>query len=408
MIELKRTKRVILFTLILLAGIKVSAQSVSGSVYDADSQMVVNRMVEIYTDTTGVPYPYSASVNTDNNGHYSFTLPQNIPVGVIFKVTTYNCTTAPVQNIFYPYNSSNTDFHVCATNKYIRGNVYKGTTADVATEAMVFLVRAYTDSIGAVVEFADSTLVDSNGLYVFTLPLTSADSYRVKAALLPADTADYIHYMPSYYDGALQWSSASVLTNDNHNIDVVLPAALTMQGQGYVMGTLDDPSNKRILILTNSNNVPVAYRYTNTSGTFSFGGLNYGTYKLSGDVLGKQNPPLQFTLSVNNPSITTIVFYETSTVFYGNLWPLNVEEHAGKPEVTVYPNPVAHYLHIKGLENIAGEKNVSLYNINGAQVYNKQLSGNAEVLVPFAELTPGLYVLHVKTSVGEYHYKVAR
>lgn len=408
MIELKRMKRVLLLALILLGGIRGSAQSVSGNVYDADSQMVVNRAVEIYTDTSGVPYPYSASVNTDNNGHYSFTLPQNIPIGVIFKVTTYNCTTTPVQNIFYPYNNSNTDFHVCATNKYIRGNVYKGTTFNVATEAMVFLVRTYADSMNTVVEFADSSLVDSNGLYVFSLPLSSADSYKVKAALLPDDTADYIHYMPSYYDGALQWSNASVMANDNYHIDVILPHTSGTQGQGYVMGTLASPSGKRILILTNANDVPVGYRYSNTSGTFSFGGLAYGTYKLFGDVLGKENPALQFTLSMNNPSITSIVFYETSTAFYGSLWPLNIEESAEKPVLTIYPNPVTDYLHIKGLENMTGEKGISLYSINGAEVYNKSVNSNAEVLVPFAELTPGLYLLHVRTSVGEYHYKVMR
>lgn len=408
MIELKRMKQVILIALILLTGVNASAQSISGTVTDADTQMVVNRVVHIYTDSIGVPYPYNDSTLTDNNGYYSFAMPQNIPVGVIFRVTTFNCGTPTVQNVAYPYNNPNVHFNVCATNRYIRGDVYKGTLFNPASLAMVFLIRKHTDSMNTIVQLADSTEVDSNGFYIFTLPLNSADSYLVKAALLPADTADYIYYIPAYYNGVLRWSSASVLHNGNHWIDITLPEGINMQGQGYVVGTVDNSLYKRILILTTDNDVPVAYRYSNTTGEFSFGGLDYGTYKLFGDALGKQNPALVFTLSANNPSISTIVFYESNVAFYGMLWALSVEEHKEKPELTIYPNPVADYLHIKGMENIAGEKNISLYSINGTVVYNKSVEGNVEMLIPFAELTSGLYMLHIKSLAGEYHYKVMR
>lgn len=406
--EVKRMKRVILLTLILLAGMKVSAQSISGTITDADSQMVVNRTVHIYTDSSGVPYPYDDSTLTDNNGDYSFTLPQNIPMGVIFKVATFNCGNPTIQNVTFPYNNPNVNFSVCATNRYIRGNIYKGTTSNVADIAVVFLIRKQTDSMSTIVELADSMEVDANGFYLFTLPLNSADSYLVKAALLPADTVDYIYFMPAYYNGVLRWSSASILPHGNHSVDITLPEGINMQGQGYIVGTVDNSLYKRILVLTTANDVPVAYRYSNTMGDFSFSGLDYGTYKLFGDALGKQNPALQFTLSANSPSISTIVFYETNTAFYGSLWPLSVEEYKEKPEVTIYPNPVADYLHIKGMENIAGEKTISLYSINGAEVYNKSVEGNAEILIPFAELTGGLYMLHIKSLAGEYHYKVVR
>jgi hypothetical protein len=192
-------------------------------------------------------------------------------------------------------------------------------------------------------------------------------------------------------------------------IDISLVPGITMQGPGYVAGSVTTPPiYKRLLILTTDTDIPVAYRYTDQAGDFGFGALDYGTYKLFGDVIGKNNPALVFTLNANLSFISSIVFQETSTAFYGTLFPLDVSTTAKEDALTIYPNPVSDYLHIQGLDKIEGEKNLTLRSVNGTVVYSNTESGNSEILVPFAELAEGLYFLQVHTAAGMRSYKIVK
>lgn len=407
--KLKGGGKLMFLVLMLIAAVRTYAQPViSGTISDLDSQNVINHIVEITTDTIGVPYPYYAIDSTDADGAYSFTLPQNLPVGIHFVVKTISCGQPATETILYPYNSNNTDFIICPVNKYLKGTVYKGGTP--ANQAMAYLIRRYYDTMLSdyVIELQDTMHTDANGGFLFFLPVSSPDSYLVKAALLPEDTLDYINFIPSYFMGDLQWSQANHLPNANGEIDIELPQGMNMQGQGYIAGTLEDSSYKRILILTTANDVPVAYRYSDMSGGFSFGGLDYGSYKLFGDVWGKNNPPLAFSLSTNTSSITTIVFYETSTAFFGTLFPLSVNTPGMEGQPTIYPNPVSDYLHIKGLDKIKGEKSITLCSVSGAVVYADTVNDDNEILVPFGELSSGLYFLQINSQSGKTSYKIVK
>ncbi|MBL7719239.1 MAG: T9SS type A sorting domain-containing protein [Flavipsychrobacter sp.] len=405
-------KYILVVTVLLFGSAASFAQPViRGTVRDVDSQLVFRQLVEIYTDSQGLQYPYYDTTHTDIYGKYSFTMPTNLPIGIIFKVRTFNCGNPATNLQLYPYNNANCNFNnVCATARYIRGDVYKG--GNFADKAQVNLIRKRQDTVtsGYVYEVADSTLVDSMGYYVFKIPLQSADSYLVKAGLLPADTADYLKYMPSYHSTDLSWNLADVVPNANAEADVVLPMVFAMAGQGYVTGVVNDTVGntlyKRILILTTANDVPVGYCYSDIDGTFSFGGLNYDSYKLYGDALGKYNPPLQFFLSGNNQAFTDITFVESTEAFIGSLWPLKVSNTL-QQQVTLYPNPATDYLHIQGLEAVAGVKEVVVMNVSGSVVYRKNYSGNADMLVPVGDLTSGLYLVQINTESGRYQYKIA-
>jgi hypothetical protein len=407
--KLKGGGKLMFLVLLLITGVRTYAQPViSGTIADLDSQNVINHIVEITTDTIGVPYPYYAIDSTDADGNYSFTLPQNLPVGIHFVVKTTSCGQPATETILYPYSSNNTDFTICPVNRYLKGNVYKGGMP--ADQAMAYLIRRSYDTMlnDYVIELQDTMHTDANGGFLFFLPVSSPDSYLVKAALLPEDTLDYVNFIPSYFMGELQWSQANHLPNANGQIDIQLSESMNMQGQGYIAGTLEDSSYKRILLLTTDNDIPVAYRYSDMSGGFSFGGLNYGGYKLFGDVWGKSNPPLSFSLSANASSITTIVFHETGSAFFGTLFPLSVNIPGLEGQPTVYPNPVSDYLHIKGLDKIEGEKSIILCNVSGAEVYNLTVNDNSPILVPFTELSSGLYFLQINSATGSIFYKIVK
>lgn len=401
--------KLMFLVLLMIVAVRTYAQPViSGTITDQDSQAVGGQLVEVYTDTVGVSYPYYDSVSTDANGAYSFTMPQNMPVGIHFIVKTTSCNQPAIQTVLYPYSNSAANFVICPVNRYLRGQVYKGGMP--ADQSRVYLIRKTFDQNlnDYVVSIHDTMHTDANGGFMFLLPVSSPDSYLVKAALLPEDTADYIDYIPSYYLGDIQWRQANVLPNANVQIDVMLTPILSMAGQGYISGHVDNSSYKRLLILTTENDVPVAYRYSDMSGAFSFGGLDYGTYKLFGDVIGKDNPTLVFSLSSTTSSLTTIVFHETNTTFFGSLFPLNVETMTRDKQPVIYPNPVTDYLHISSLDKITGEKIITLSNVSGAVVYTDTVNDNSEVLVPFAGLSSGLYFLQVNSSEGKASYKIVK
>jgi hypothetical protein len=319
----------------------------------------------------------------------------------------------------YPFNNIACDFTICATNKYISGTVYRDTS--YADQAIAYLIQRHWDNTSNThqVQKIDSLVLNSFGGYNFKLPLSGNDSYLVKAALLPADTANYIHYLPAYYSGsALKWNDAAIIIpQQNTTADIFLPHELAMQGQGYIIGVVLEGANKsssvgdslykRLMILTTINDVPVAYRYSNTDGTFSFSGLDYGVYKLFGDALGKYNPPLYLSLTSGAPSLTDITFEEDSTSFMGILWPLIANTNGIDP-LKVFPNPAIDHVQVSGLQTIAGKKNIFLYNMTGALVYNEAVEGKDVIRIPVADLTPGLYMLDIHTTKGNYIYKIAR
>jgi hypothetical protein len=417
---MKGLKNILLLITLLVGGTRVAAQpQINGIVYDQDTQLVIDQLVQVYTDTAGTPYPYFDTARTGINGSFNFVLPQNIPQGAIFRVKTTACNTPHISGGFlYPFTTLACNFMICNTNKYISGTVFKDTS--FADTAIVYLLRRRFDSVQnshSIVKIDSQYLFNQTGFYNFKLPLAGNDSYFVKAAILPIST-QYLDFLPAYHtNSALNWNAALVIPKQNTTANIVMPPTNMMGGQGYISGTVLEGANKsssvgdslykRILILTTINDVPVAFRYSNTDGTFSFGALNYDTYKLFGDALGKYNPPLIFALSANCPSLTDITFEEDSTSFMGSMWPLSVDNELADV-LSVYPNPVQDELSIAGLDRIAGEKSINLLSMTGQVVYSQVAGNNAKTELQIASLPPGLYVLDIKTAKGSYIYKISK
>jgi hypothetical protein len=412
---MKGLTKILLVIALFAPGFKAHAQPVVyGTVRDLDTQLVIGQLVEVYTDSTGTPYPFQASSYTNMYGQYSFTLPNNIPQGVIFKVKTISCSNPIVNSFLYPFNTIACDFTVCITNRYVSGTVYMGSVSMPASLGLANLIERHLDTTTNMYTAykIDSLNLDSTGFYNFKLPLNTTDDYMVSAGISPADTLNYSHYLPAYYNNsALKWNDAAIVTTQQSaTADIILPMASSLQGQGYISGVVisgnGDSLYKRLLILTTDTDVPVAFRYSNLNGTFSFGGLSTGTYKLFGDALGKQNPPLYFTISSTTSSFNTIIFHELPDIFYGSLWALSVHTQSS-PAIAVYPNPVSDHLTIDGLDKIPGEKNIFLHGISGNLVYKTGVT-NDNLQIPVSELTPGLYILQIQTASGNYLYKVGK
>ncbi|WP_207429155.1 T9SS type A sorting domain-containing protein [Pedobacter sp. SYSU D00535] len=77
--------------------------------------------------------------------------------------------------------------------------------------------------------------------------------------------------------------------------------------------------------------------------------------------------------------------------------------------ISVYPNPIAEVLNVNLGSSVSGEVGVELYSLDGKQVYSKRDKGAERNLqVNMSSLSPGIYLLKLKTDESEVSFKVIK
>jgi hypothetical protein len=71
--------------------------------------------------------------------------------------------------------------------------------------------------------------------------------------------------------------------------------------------------------------------------------------------------------------------------------------------IKIYPNPIKESFRIDGLDEKA---NISVVDLNGKIVINRQIIGNDPVLV--GDLIQGIYLVRIATSTGNYEQKILK
>lgn len=371
---------------------------------------------------------YFDSAVTNSSGQYTFTVPASVPFSDTLTISTIACG--------MEFSVTNYRFNTILICGGTTKNTFSGQinnppcTTTTCRDAMVYLVYKHYDAA-----LADTTLTifdsiaathsyfsKTYSVHPFST-FAPGDKMLLKVALQPTDP-EYANYLPTYYDSSLQWSGATVLnpltfSPPGYIHQIHMQKGVNPGGPGFIGGSVllgankasgaGDPLAKRVLILTKSDNTPVAYTHSNSSGKFSFSNLAYGTYKLFGDVLGKNNPPLTVTLSASNNQVNNVVFEENRKDFTGHLGALGV---AGSNPllagITVYPNPVMDYIEVGGLAAIAGNKTVTLSAINGTVIARQEVLAGQSTHIATALLAPGIYILRVQTAEGSVQLKVMK
>jgi hypothetical protein len=417
-------KKLSLILALSLASVASFAQmyTVYGNVQDANNNAVVGQVV-----TAQVWNQWLDSAITDANGDYSIDIPNNTTVGSFIDIKTYasSCNTWYTDStVFYNQQGYQADFTLCANtqvNYYVTGQVMTGNNG--ADAAIVYLISQEYDSNSQsyTLTAIDSVVADTqSGYYSMPVLNTYPGVLKVKAALLPI-SADYASYLPTYFTSSLTWNGngvTSVNQGMNTTANISLIAGTNPGGPAFIGGDVTQGANKgtafgdplpnRILILTDVNNAPVAYVYSDVNGEFSITNLAYGTYHLFGDAWGKTNTVLTFTLDANNPSFTNIAFHEDTEEFWGALWPLSVGTAPELSNVAVYPNPATDVLNIKGLNAVDGAKTITLSSVTGAVVFSATYGQNDNVSIPVSSLNSGLYMLNISTAKGNVIYKIVK
>lgn len=310
-------------------------------------------------------------------------------------------------------------------------NTINGTVAPMsgqgnAYDMMVWLIEKCPAGNSYTLTAVDSQqVIDSVHIFSFNPPqVGSGCQLLIKAAFMPS-SANYSSYIPTYYAattsgvGNVSWSGATAVSGAGR-YDFTMVAGTNPGGPGFVGGSVlagankgtavGDPLEGRIMILTDMSDNAVAYTTTDAQGEFSFSSLANGTYKLFGDQWGKDNPALFVTVDANNQTINNIVFEENNTQFKGRyVWATNVTNvNSELSKVSVFPNPVQGQINIDGLNNISGNKVVTITSVTGAVIFSQTYNEGQQVSIDANDMAAGLYMLEVQTTAGNKTFKLVK
>jgi hypothetical protein len=434
------TYRYLIFLFCCLLGLEANATTFSGTVYNASATSCgpMSGQKVFIGDSTKAYYD---STVTNSAGQYSFTLPTWLSTGASLAIYSTGC--GALERYIYSYTGSNMtlDFILCGDQKHIVGSARltvatsdsfnRGSTKTWLIQETVNPVTADTilTAIDSMVhgDTVSATSPGSPASFGFWRACIPAGKLLMKSALEPSNPF-YSNYLPTYWTApgtppAFTWNKASQLTTTNWNVsgpviysNIHMIAGTNPGGPGFIGGSVllgankstavGDPLPHRILILTKSTDEPVAYTYTDGSGNFKFPSLPYGTYKLFGDVIGKNNPPMIITLSAGNDRVSNVVFEENSKEFTGRIGTTGITLNS-LLTIKVSPNPVADNLTVDGLESIRGNKTLTLVDLTGA-VVSKQSVNTGSAVLNLSRLAPGIYVLQVTTDDGVAMFRIAK
>lgn len=416
-------KKLSLILAMSLTSIAAFAQThqIYGHVQDGSNQPVSGQVVTASTWNN-----WNASATTDGSGNYSIDVPDTMSINTYIDIGLFasTCMTQYTDSVLWQQQDFESNFTICPVTPpptyHVSGQVTaNGNGIDAG---IVYLIEDVYDvnSQTHILTALDSVYTDTmQGYYWMDLPQTVNGTLKLKAGII-ANTPGYADNLPTYYTSSLTWNGTGMTTISNTgnvvaNIDLI--AGVNPGGPAFVGGDVlqgankstapGDPLEARILILTTAADVAVAYTYSDANGHFEFPSLAYGSYKLFGDVWGKDHPAIEFTLSATTPSLPNVEFQENSESFDGLLWPESVT-NVELSDVAVYPNPVSDVLNITGLNKVEGAKTITVTGINGAVVFSSTYGQNDKVSIPVSGLSSGIYMLQINTAKGNAIYKIAK
>jgi hypothetical protein len=248
----------------------------------------------------------------------------------------------------------------------------------------------------------DTANLNANGVYYFYQ--VPPGDYVVKA-FNPENPGIGQRYFPSYSPAEVFWQTASTthLTQNQFNVDISLTAVLFLPtGIATAFGdvsmtTSTSPvplANVEILLL-DSLMQAVDYAIAGSDGSYSFYGIEPGTYFLRPEIPGKVCEAISFQAGNGFPDSTEIHLFVP-----GNVIGINepgLLSHASE----VFPNParLGSALEIDVLAPVHGE--MLIFDITGRLISQTSLHlgiGSNTVTLPLENLRNGLYFLKIQLN----------
>ncbi len=255
----------------------------------------------------------------------------------------------------------------------------------------------------------DSCIIDSLGFYNFYQE--PKGNYKVKA-FLSSSSVFVNDYAPTYFTNSIFWNTADTikLNANKWGQDIHLKAFnLITTGQGSIEGTVTGSvkgllSKVEVLLLDTANH-PLIYKFTDANGKFKFNNLAYGMYKIYPEIAGKTTTPDIITLNASNPSVNNINYIVSSTTITLSIE--DNEELIGKLS-NIYPNPATYEIIIDIVPNRFGDYQLVILNTFGQKVYSETYALNQtsiRVKINTASFSTGLYQLVISDNINNKSVK---
>ncbi|MEO0468146.1 MAG: PKD domain-containing protein, partial [Bacteroidota bacterium] len=265
------------------------------------------------------------------------------------------------------------------------------------------------DSVQGTLAAVDTFASDSmNGFFFFDAP---NGNYFVKAALNSGDP-DFANFLPTYYGDELFWYDATEVNQNSFPfLGINLVPGTNPGGPGFIGGLVSQGANKTEgdpivgmhILVTDMNDLPVAYGLTDTDGAFSISNLPYGTYKVWAEMWGRSLDHYVVTLGANDPAAEDLAF-EVGTDAVTALNATGLDDILGANGVSLFPNPAREQFTLRLDLKTAADLTLDLQNMMGQSVSIKNIDafqGRNEVNWNVSELSKGVYFLRISNETAQ-------
>lgn len=412
----------LLITLLFFAVSDMSAQVfVTGQITRTNGDTLKQVEVYIRADSSSGPPAFSSMIDTTNNtGLFDFRLPNSVPNGTVFYVSTLSCDS--VSEVFNTHvftgGNINSPLIVCVSPQTnFSGYVFLGddTKRPPQQQAEVLLI---SKCAGTTLTYVDTVETDTNGYYeVSAFPVIGAGCQLIMQARLKPTATEYQKYLPAYHQTdstyKLRWFNANdiSLQRSKTGVNITLPEAINPFGgpsviSGYAVDNKGNIAADKILFITDNLDIPVAYTYTDAMGVFAFDNLQFGRYKLFGDVWGKDNPKLVVKVDADEVEVHPVIFTESGTEFAGRIATSVTNTTGIFKDVALFPNPAKSIVYVQGTEKIDTDKKVVVSNSVGTVVHSVSFLPNEQVKINVAHLPAGVYTVQLLSENGGANIKL--
>jgi hypothetical protein len=225
------------------------------------------------------------------------------------------------------------------------------------------------------------------------------DDYRIKVALQPS-SPNYAINIPTYYNSALMWYNAQVITlfGNTYSKDVYMSYGANTAGSGFISGNVFLGSNKptrsgnadvTIILIDQSNQQAIAYAKTDANGNYSFSNVPYGTYRVYGELLNRASIPDNIIVSNAQSSFTNKNFVYNDNVIKPTNIGLSVSEQAQTIAWSIYPNPANNQLTIRSSVEAA----IRIVDITGRQIQQVRVEKDKALTLDCSQWQSGIYLV---------------
>jgi PKD repeat protein len=363
------------------------------------------------------------NTNTEDIGAYQWNFGDNTTAsGKTAEHIYSNAGNYPVTLTFSTSNGSclaEADTSITIWNVPVQTYSLSGTVkADTgfADRALISVFKLKND----LYELAKTSETENNGKYQFD----NLENGTYILFAIPVSLSDSsANYLPTYYGGKTNWEEASkIYINDSNlsgmNISLQkIPAVKPIpSGQDNIEGTVTFESGSSQRIMSGSV-LPVekaaVYLYNGTKLIKTTTTSEYGFYRFDNVAAGSYTIQIEYpgayqlseTLSVTTDgNASTVSVLDASVLRQTIVTGLNSNLEISST-ISVYPNPAKDYLYAEIPADMGEVFKISVFNISGAVVFEKNYQQQSPIKIDTDNLENGFYFMKVSNSRHKWQTK---